>query len=163
MLLAFQSVYLLCICYAIVSDFRNLIIPNWVIIILVATFVAFAATHVELGAILSHVAVMGFVFMLFLAFFIAGWVAGGDVKFIAAISLWMGMEHIVNFALLTAFLGSLLALGLLQFRKHSPLFSGALGNTWLFQRVSTLAESRQCPYGVAIGAAALLASARIFQ
>jgi prepilin peptidase CpaA len=163
MLLVFQSVYVLCICYAIVSDFRNLIIPNWITIILTSAFLAFAAIYMESEAILVHVAVMGLVFLLFLAFFIAGWVAGGDVKLIAAITLWMGLEHVINFVLLTTLLGSLLALALLQIRKYGFLLGGTLGNTWLFQRVSTLAENRQCPYGVAIGLAALFASARIFQ
>ena len=163
MLLAFQSVFVLCVCYAIVSDFRNLLIPNWIILILIATFAAFAATYMEPRAILVHVAVTGFVFLLFLAFFILGWVAGGDVKFIAAVTLWMGLEHSLNFALLTALLGSLLALGLLHIKKYGFLVSGALGNTWLFQRVSTLAENRECPYGVAIGIAALFISAQIFR
>jgi prepilin peptidase CpaA len=163
MLLVFQSVYVLCICYAIVSDFRNLLIPNWITIILTSTFVAFAATYLDPGAIMVHVAVMGFVFLVFLAFFLAGWVAGGDVKFIVAIALWMGLEHAINFVMVTTMLGSLLALALLQIKKYGFLLSGTLGNTWLFQRVSTLAENRQCPYGVAIGTAALLTSARIFQ
>jgi prepilin peptidase CpaA len=163
MLLVFQSVYVLCICYAIVSDFRNLLIPNWITIILTSAFLAFAATYMEPGAILVHVAVMGFVFLVFLVFFIAGWVAGGDVKLIAAITLWMGLEHVINFVLLTSVLGSLLALALLQIRQYGFLVSGVLGDTWLFQRVSTLAENRQCPYGVAIGIAALLTPAPIFQ
>jgi prepilin peptidase CpaA len=163
MLLVFQSVYVLCICYAIVSDFRNLLIPNWITIVLTSTFLAFAATHLDPGAILVHVAVMGGVFLVFLVFFIVGWVAGGDVKLMAAIALWMGLEHVFDFVLVTWLLGSLLALALLQIRKYGFLASGVLGGTWLFQRVSTLAENRQCPYGVAIGIAALLTSARIFQ
>jgi prepilin peptidase CpaA len=163
MLLAFQAVYVLCICYAIVSDFRSLLIPNWIIIVLVSTFAVFAAMYMDPRTILVHVAVMAFIFSIFLAFFILGWVAGGDVKFIAAIALWTGLEHAANFALLTALLGSLLAIVLLQIKKHGFLVSGALGNIWLFQRVSTLAESRQCPYGVAIGIAALFTSARVFQ
>lgn len=163
MLLVFQAVYVLCICYTIVSDFRRLLIPNWIIIILTSTFIAFAATYMEVTTILVHIAVMAVVFLLFLAFFIPGWIAGGDVKFIAALALWMGVEHAINFVLLTALLGSLLALALLQFKRYAFLVSGALGDTWLFQRISTLAENRQCPYGVAIGTAALLSSARIFQ
>ena len=163
MLLVFQSVYVLCICYAIVSDFRNLLIPNWITIVLTSTFLAFAAIYIDPGAILVHVAVMAVVFLFFLAFFIAGWVAGGDVKFIAAVTLWMGLEHAVNFVMLATILGSLLALALLQIKKYGFLLSGPLGNTWFFQRVTTLAEDRQCPYGVAIGTAALFTSARIFQ
>jgi prepilin peptidase CpaA len=162
LLLVLQAVYVLCICYAIVSDFRNLLIPNWIIIALISTFAVFAATQLEPRAILMHIAVAAFVFLFFLGFFIAGWVAGGDVKLLAAIALWMGLEHGANFVLLTALLGSALALALLQIKRFGFLAGGGLGNTWLFQRMSTLAEASQCPYGVAIGAAALLSSGGMF-
>jgi prepilin peptidase CpaA len=163
LLLGFQSVYVVCICYTIVSDFRTLTIPNWIVIALVSTFAAFAAVYLEPGTIPVHVGVAAILFLLFTAFFVAGWVAGGDVKFIAAIGLWMGLEHAVNFVLLTALLGSLLALALLQIKRYGFLAQGALGNNPLFQRMSSLAEHSQCPYGVAIGIAALLSSAEIFQ
>jgi Flp pilus assembly protein protease CpaA len=77
--------------------------------------------------------------------------------------LWTGLEHVSIFVLSTALLGSVLAIALLQIKKYGPLVQGALGNIWLFQRMSTLAERSQCPYGVAIGIAALLSSAGIFQ
>jgi prepilin peptidase CpaA len=163
LLLMLQSVYVGCICYAIVSDFRNLRISNWISVILIAAFVVFATTHLEPRSILGHVAVAAVVFLIFSAFFVAGWVAGGDVKFITAIALWAGLEHVGNFVLLTALVGSVLAITLLQIKKYGPLVQGALGNVWLFQRMSTLAEGSQCPYGVAIGIAALISSAGIFQ
>jgi hypothetical protein len=59
-------------------------------------------------------------------------------------------------------LGAALALALMQIKKYSFLASGGLGNIWLFQRVSLLAETSQCPYGIAIGAAALLSSGGMF-
>jgi prepilin peptidase CpaA len=163
LLLMLQSVYVGCICYAIVSDFRTLKISNWISVILIAAFAVFATVHLEPRSILVHVAVAAFVFSLFSAFFVAGWVAGGDVKFITAIALWTGLEHVSIFVLSTALLGSVLAIALLQIKKYGPLVQGALGNFWLFQRMSTLAERSQCPYGVAIGIAALLSSAGIFQ
>jgi prepilin peptidase CpaA len=163
LMLAIQLIYVLCICYTIVSDFRNLLIPNWIIMILVSTFFIFAAIRmVPVSSILANVGVAAVVFSFFAAFFVAGWVAGGDVKFIASIALWTGLEHVGNFLLLTALLGSLMALMLLQIKKYGFLVSGGLGNNWLFRRVSALAESSQCPYGVAIGVAALLSSGRLF-
>jgi prepilin peptidase CpaA len=162
LMLTVQSVYILCICYTIVSDFRNLLIPNWIIIILISTFVIFAAIRPEPVSILANLGVAVVVLLFFAGFFVAGWVAGGDVKFIASVALWMGLEHVGNFLLLTALLGSLMALMLLQVKKYGFLVSGGLGNNWLFRRVSALAESSQCPYGVAIGVAALLSSGRLF-
>jgi prepilin peptidase CpaA len=162
LLIVLQAVYVLCICYAIVSDFRSLVIPNWIVIVLVSTFAVFAATQLEPTAILIHVAVAVFVLLFFLGFFIAGWIAGGDVKLMTAIALWTGVEHGANFVLLTALLGSALALALLQIKKFGFPVGGGLGNTWLIQRVSVLAETSQCPYGIAIGAAALLSSGGMF-
>jgi prepilin peptidase CpaA len=162
LMLAIQSIYILCICYTIVSDFRNLLIPNWIIMILISTFSIFAAIRMEPVSILVNIAVAAVVLLLFAAFFIAGWVAGGDVKFITSIALWMGLEHVGNFLLLTALLGSLMALMLLQIKKYGFLLSGGLGDNRLFRRVSAMAESGQCPYGVAIGVAGLLLSGSLF-
>jgi prepilin peptidase CpaA len=163
LLLGFQLVYVVCICYAIVSDFRNLVIPNWIVITLAAAFAAFAALYLEPATIAVHVGVAVAVFLVFCAFFVAGWIAGGDVKLIAAIGLWMGPGHVLDFMLLTALLGALLAIVLLQVKKYDFLAHGALGSNPLYQRVSILAEHSQCPYGIAIGVAALLSSAEIFQ
>jgi prepilin peptidase CpaA len=163
LLIAVQSVYVVAICYAVVSDFRNLIIPNWIVLTLAAAFAVFAALYLEPATIPGHVGVAAVLFALFTAFFVAGWVAGGDVKFMAAIGLWVGLEHALDFVLLTALLGSALALALLQVKKYGFLAHGALGSNPLFQRVNTLAERSQCPYGVAIGIAALLSSPGIFQ
>jgi prepilin peptidase CpaA len=142
LLLGLKSIYVVCICYAMVSDFKSLIIPNW---------------------ILAHLAVAAMVLLFFLAFFLAGWVAGGDVKLIAAIALWIGPENASLFVLLTAFLGALLALALLLIKKHGGVVGGTLGHNWLYQRARALAERSQCPYGVAIGLAALLSSAGVFK
>ena len=117
----------------------------------------------EPGSILAHVAVAAVVLLSFSVFFVAGWVAGGDVKLIAAIALWMGPAKVSLFVLLTALLGALLALALLLIRKYGDLVSGALGSSWLLRRARDLAEQSQCPYGVAIGAAALLSWAGTFQ
>jgi Flp pilus assembly protein protease CpaA len=41
-LLGFQILFVFCMCYAVVSDFRELLIPNWIIVTLVAAFPLFA-------------------------------------------------------------------------------------------------------------------------
>jgi prepilin peptidase CpaA len=162
MLLGFQSIFVLCICYTIVSDFRDLKIPNWVIISLVLTFAVFAAAYLEPRAALGHLIVAIFIFLLASAFFVANWVAGGDVKLLAATALWMGPEHAAYFTMLMALVGSALALALLWIRKYPYLLNTHIPNNWLLQRFTTLAVHGQCPYGVAIGVAALLAPSTLF-
>ena len=163
LLLGLISVYVACVCYAMVSDFKSLIIPNWIVVILATAFAIFAAVHMAPGSILVHVAVAVVVLLFFSVFFVAVWVAGGDVKFIAAIAVWMGPAHAGLFVLQTALLGALLALALLHIKKYAHPHNGAPGSNWLLRRARVLAEQGQCPYGVAIGAAALLSGAGVFQ
>jgi prepilin peptidase CpaA len=162
LLLGLKLICVACICYAMVSDFKSLFIPNWIIVVLVSAFAAFAALHMEPASILAHVAVAAVVLLFYLVFFVAGWIAGGDVKLIAATALWMGPAKVGPFVLLTALLGALLALALLLIRRYGDLVSGAWGSSWFFRRARALAEQSQCPYGVAIGAAALLSWAGAF-
>lgn len=161
-LFAFQSIFVLCVCYTIVSDFRNLRIPNWVIILLACAFALFAAFHLELGTTLGHVALAVLIFILASAFFIANWIAGGDVKFLTATILWMGPEHATYFTIVMALVGSILAMVLLGIRQYPFVIEAYLPDTWVLRRMSILAERGQCPYGVAIGIAALLAPGSLF-
>jgi prepilin peptidase CpaA len=162
MLVGFQSIFVLCVCYVIVSDFRNLRIPNWVVISMVSAFAVFAFVYLDSRAVLNHVALAIVILALASLFFVANWVAGGDVKFLAATTLWMGPEHATYFTMLMALLGSVLALALLWIKQYPYLLNAYLPNNWLLKRVTTLAECGQCPYGVAIGIAALLAPSTLF-
>jgi prepilin peptidase CpaA len=161
-LFAFQSIFVLCVCYTIVCDFRNLRIPNWVIILLICAFALFAAVHLELRTALIHVALAVLILLLASAFFVANWVAGGDVKFLAATTLWMGPEHATHFTMLMALVGALLAMMLMGIRNYPFLIQTHLPDIWVLRRMTTLAERGQCPYGVAIGIAALLAPGSLF-
>jgi prepilin peptidase CpaA len=96
------------------------------------------------------------VFCLGFAFFAAGWIGGGDVKLLTAITLWMGSEAAFGFVLVMAMLGSALALGLLAIKKYSNVFRYWAPRNWLVGRLVDLAESGRCPYGVAIGVAGLV-------
>jgi prepilin peptidase CpaA len=156
-LFAFQSVFVLCVCYTIVSDFRNLRIPNWIILVLIGAFAVFAAVHLEVRTALVHLALAVVILLLASAFFVANWIAGGDVKFLAATILWMGPEFATHFTMLMAVVGALLAMALMGIRNYPFLVNAYLPDVWVLRRMTTLAERGQCPYGVAIGIAALLA------
>jgi len=162
LLLSFQAIFVLCICFTIVSDFRNLLIPNWIVIVLVSTFVVYAAVYLEPKAALVHFGLAIVVFIFATAFFVFNWIAGGDVKFVTAVALWMGPEHTAQFLMLMALAGAALALTLLSIRKYSFLLIANLPHSWVVQRVTTLAEHGQCPYGIAIGIAALLTPSSLF-
>jgi prepilin peptidase CpaA len=156
MLLLFQATYVFCLCYAIISDFTKLLIPNWIPALLVTAFALFALIYLTSNGVLGHLFLAGVVFCLGFAFFAAGWIGGGDVKLLTAITLWMGSEAAFGFVLVMAMLGSALALGLLAIKKYSNVFRYWAPRNWLVGRLVDLAESGRCPYGVAIGVAGLV-------
>jgi prepilin peptidase CpaA len=160
--IALQLTFLICVSFAIITDFKTLLIPNWISLALLAAFVPFAILHVPFDILVGHLLAMGVVLILSISFFIAGWMGGGDVKFMSAIALWMGPDHVAPFAVLMALLGAALALCLMAMTKFAPLLGPRLLGSAFPRRLGELASSRQCPYGVAIGVAGLIFSFDVF-
>lgn len=158
--LAFQAIYVFCICYAVVSDFAYMRIPNWIPVTLVATFAVFALVHLDGSDALRHVGLAAAVFCLGVAFFVAGWIGGGDVKLLTAVVLWIGMDAAISFAIVMAVLGAVLALTLQSIRRYSNVYRAWAPRNWLVTRMVDMAEAGYCPYGVAIGLAGLIPSAQ---
>ena len=100
-LLGFQILFVFCMCYAAVSDFRELLIPNWIMVTLVAAFPPFALLYLGPMDFLWHVLVASVVLALTTAFFVANWIGGGDVKLMAGAALWTGPRHVMSFLLLS--------------------------------------------------------------
>jgi prepilin peptidase CpaA len=157
LLIAITLAYVFCLCFAIVSDFRTLIIPNWVPVALVSLFAPFAAMQLDWRGALAHVAVSAVVFAIALVFFLARWMGGGDVKLVTAVALWMGPEHSGQFTVIMALLGAILAVSLLLLRQYAWFLHHPWGQQPIVQRLGELAHAGECPYGVAIGVAALIA------
>src|SRR5258708_17045941 len=104
---------------AAVEDFRRLVIPNLLPIILCALWpVYFAAAPSWYGAL----AAIGCAVALFLAgavLFARGYLGGGDVKLLSVAALWAGPAGTPELLMLTAVLGGALALFLLTpFGNH---------------------------------------------
>jgi prepilin peptidase CpaA len=155
-----QAFYVLCVSYAIVSDIRNLKIPNWVSGNLALAFLVYCALLWPNVDLLPRFEITLVVFLLSFLFYYFNWLGGGDVKFVTALSLWMGPVHIVTFAMLMAVLGSLLALLILGLRRLLNIYSG--GGDSVPGVVRRWAKEGVCPYGIAIGIAALAMAPRIF-
>ena len=87
-----------------------------------------------------------------IAFFAKGWIGGGDAKFFAATALWLGHEHLFEYALVAAVFGGLLTVALLLVRYfHLPLALARIG--W----IARLHDANHgVPYGIALAAAGLL-------
>ena len=162
-LLGFQALFVFCMCYAVVSDFRELLIPNWIVVTLVATFPFFAVFYLEPLTVLWHFLIALVVLVFATAFFAVNWIGGGDVKLMIGAALWAGPQHIANFLLAMSALGFLIAIILLLLRTtYGTLIAGVLPDNWFLRRLRVLAREGQCPYGVAIGAAGIVAVHHIF-
>jgi prepilin peptidase CpaA len=73
---------------------------------------------------------------------------GGDAKLLPATALWMGFNlHLVQYLVVSTFIGGLLTLAILIYRK-SPLATVTRHN--LFLR-SFAEEKAGVPYGIALG------------
>ena len=80
------------------------------------------------------------IFALFCAAFHFGWMGGGDVKMIGALSLWLPLTALVGMLLVMSIIGGVLTLILIAER-----------------RLCRKTEPVEVPYGVAIAIAGLLA------
>src|SRR5215510_11614298 len=114
--LPFQAFYVFCTVYAVVSDIRHLKIPNWVSAILAVAFLPYCVLLWPNIDLLSHLEITLVIFLLSFFCYYFSLLGGGDVKFLTALSLWMGPLHIFSFVMLTAILGALMALLVLGLR-----------------------------------------------
>ncbi len=149
-------------------DCRRL--PNWLtaaVAILYALFVAVSPTPIDW---MSAFVVAGLVFTVGFACFAFQLMGGGDVKLMAALALWAGIEHIALFLTVTSLAGGLLSLVTIVLRRwvRSPALLMLTPLTSLitsrFHRPAVLAGSQSSagqtddqineslPYGVAIAA-----------
>ncbi len=134
----------------------SMTIGNMISIVLVAGFAILAPlAGLSWSAYGLHLAAG--IIMLLAAFtlFAVGAVGGGDAKLLTATALWMGPSiALAKYLVWAAMLGGLLTLALLALR-YSPL-APAASNTRLLRHVAD--KNAGIPYGIALGAAGLLAS-----
>lgn len=138
--------------YAAASDLFSMTISNKVSLALIGGFMVFAIfmgfTATE---ILWHWAAFGLVLVIGFGLFAFGAMGGGDVKLAASTALWFGWAHLGEYILLTSILGAVLTLAFIFGRtKYVPEVIGRI--EW----VRRLYNHQQVPYGIALGAAALM-------
>ncbi len=139
--------------YCAMNDLVSMTIPNLVSIIAVCAFPPLALiAGMDAAAIGMHLlcglAVLAVTFTLF-AFNVFG---GGDAKMTAAAAVWLGFDQILQFSLGAAALGGFLTLALLGARAY-PWPTVVMRFPWIARLTN---EKEGIPYGVALGAAALL-------
>lgn len=149
---AILVVFPLLVAYAAVTDFLTMTIANRVSILLIVFFAVLApAIGLGLGAIGLHLAAGFLVFAAGYFCFAMGWMGGGDVKFGAAVALWLGWSNLAEFAILFSLFGGGLTLLILVVSKYlEPLPILQVGF------LAQFGERKTVPYGIALAAAALV-------
>lgn len=125
--------------WAMATDIRHRIIPNWVVLGVVALApMMWVVTDLALWPDIGlRVLIAALCFALFAAIFATGKMGGGDVKLISALSLWFGPQDVIWFLIAMSLIGGILSFGLLVHAK--------LGRR----------PTPDVPYGVAISLSAL--------
>lgn len=139
--------------FAASSDLLTMTIPNRVSLIMLGGFVLLAvATGMSLEQAALHAGAGLLVLVIAFGFFAFGWIGGGDAKLAAATALWMGFEHLMDYAIYGSLFGGVLTLALLQFRIM-PMPAMLVGREWA-ERLHQ--PGGGVPYGIALAAAALV-------
>lgn len=136
---------------AAVYDAATLTIPNWISGVLVVLFPVVAIcsgsefTSVGLHLLIGFAALLGG--MVLFAFNLIG---GGDAKFFAAVSLFVGLPQLADYLLMVTLTGAAIAMIIIGARQVSQ-FGVSMDWFLKFTRGGSV-----IPYGIAIAAGALV-------
>jgi prepilin peptidase CpaA len=134
-------------------DLFTMKIPNRLSAVMVLAFVPLALLA-GLGPweLLDHVGAGLIGLALGVLLFIPGWFGGGDAKLLAAIALWVGLEHLLPYVLYAALAGGMIAM-LFSLVRSVPLPRAFLGEAWALRLHN---PKSGIPYGIALAAGALI-------
>ena len=145
--------YPLCLGYAVVSDVRQLIIPNGTCILIAVMFLPTALlAGMEVSSMAWHYAVGAGFLAVGIALFSRNLIGGGDAKLLAAAGVWIGPGDLWAYLGLVAVLGGVLAAVILIAQKNRGRLPFLNAIPWLRNGE---ARTQPTPYGIAIGLAAV--------
>jgi len=145
-------VFPLAMAFAAASDLLTMTISNRLTVALALAFAVLAPlAGLSLPVIGLHVAAAAIVFVIAFGCFAAGWIGGGDAKFAAATTLWIGWYDAYEFIGIAAIFGGILTLSVLAFRQ-AVLPAFVVRQPWVARLHH---EGGGVPYGIALAAAGL--------
>ena len=98
-------------------DIKSRRLPNWLtagVVILYGLYVVVAPFSIDW---VSALLVAGASFAIGFVLFTFNQMGGGDVKLIAGLALWAGLDFVALFLLITGLAGGLMSIGILLFRR----------------------------------------------
>jgi prepilin peptidase CpaA len=147
------TVFPVCMLFATFYDIFTMTIPNKISLVLIAAFAICAPlAGISITTALWSVGLALFVLSVGFALFSAGIMGGGDVKLLAASTLWFGTAFTLPYLLFGAILGGLLTIAIVLYRRLPMLPLFALRFPWM-ERLHD--KNQGVPYGAALGPAAI--------
>jgi prepilin peptidase CpaA len=139
--------------FAAASDLLTMTISNKISLLLVAGFLTLAAlSGMSMHEVMSHFGAGAIVLAAAFCCFAMGWIGGGDAKLVAAIALWFGFGHLMDYLVYASIVGGALTFLIVQFRRW-PLPAAFGAQQW----VQRLHETNGgIPYGIALALGALM-------
>ena len=116
---------------AALTDLRERRIPNWLTAGTAALYPVYLALSPVSTAWLDALGLALLVGAVGVVLFSRGLIGGGDVKLIAALTLWAGLDHFALFALVTTLTGGGLGLISLWLQRWSPFLQAHLAGIFL--------------------------------
>ena len=143
------ALLLLLLTLAALEDLWRLEINDWVCGVIAACAFLAVAMDGPAGEVWQNLLLFALVLGLGTLLFVRGWMGGGDVKLLAACSLWFDLDQGWKMLVAVAIAGGLETLLVMLLRvlpwPHS-----------LRNRIAALQRNEGIPYGVAIGAGVVL-------
>ena len=151
--LAVLTIFPGCMLIAAFTDLATMTIPNRLSIALVAGFaILVVLTGMPLSEVAIHFAIGFGVLVVGFILFALNLLGGGDAKFVAATSLWMGVSGLFPFFVTFALVGGLFGIMILSFRRL-PIPAYLVRYDW----ITRLHEPKgDIPYGVALSIGGLI-------
>lgn len=144
----FPVIFLVLIAISVVTDLREMIIPNWLSAsVPLIFFPAALLAGFGWGLIGWHMLAFLAAFVACFALFSLNVFGGGDAKLIPGVVLWLGPAAVTPFLFAMALVGGLLGIILIIARNTLPA-----GNIVIMQKASGV------PYAVAIAAGVVFAA-----
>lgn len=136
---------------AAIYDATTLTIPNWISLALVGLFpIVAVCSGADFTSVGIHLAI-GFAALLAgMVLFAFNLIGGGDAKFFAAVSLFIGLSDLASYVVIVVFAGGALAL-LIVGAKRLNVFG--ISMDWFLNRTR---DGSVIPYGIAIAFGALM-------
>ena len=159
--------------YGAINDIATFRIPNWVSYGLVLLFFVYwllvwlSGVHTQDNSFtepsfLVNLSIGLFALVVSLVFWRRGYIGGGDAKYLAATTLWMGPFTAVLFMIAVSALAMVMAMALKASAEWGFLVHAGRFPQFL-KRLYARYENNQVPFGFPIGIAALLMIPQIFK